>query len=195
MKRGRFSELLTSWLMINFMLFVKHHLRELWRQSNVKHKKCLRIVASDSQYPVLIENGVSRKISWESGTRSSPFVVMILYIKRVHMQKFYERLERLRNLERFSLDSKYWMPLQTCPWVCRVPGIQEHHEKWSWFLCHRWRGSVGRCWLLRSAEHVQRNESNNRFGLLEVRSALSGAARIQSTNWHTFLPKCPIMCV
>jgi len=163
MKRGRFSELLTSWLMINFMLFVKHHLRELWRQSNVKHKKCLRIVASNSQYPVLIENGVSRKISWETGTRSSPFVVMILYIKRVHMQKSYERLERLWNLERFSLDSEHWMPLQTRSRVYRIPAMEKRYEKWRWFVFHWWRGGVGWCRLLRSPVYVQRNESNHGF--------------------------------
>ena len=101
---------------------------------------------------------------------------MGVYIRRVNKGFSYERLERLRNLERFSLDSKHWMPLQTCFRMCRIPGIQKRHEKWCWFVRHGWWGFMGWCGLLRSAEHVQRNESNNRFSLLEVRSALSGAA-------------------
>ena len=102
---------------------------------------------------------------------------MILYIKRVHMQKSYERLERLWNLERFTLDSEHWVPLQTCPRVCRIPRIQKRYAKWRWMQCDEWRGILGRCRLLRSSVYVQRNESNNRFGLLETCPSVKQGSR------------------
>ena len=90
-----------------------------------------------------------------------------MYIKRVNKGFSYERLEKLWNLERFTLDPKRWNPLQTCSCIRR---FSRFHEWYAclWVPCNSGRGEMGWCWLLWSSEYVQRNESNDWCWLLEV---------------------------
>ena len=82
-------------------------LSEEYGHSEVWYGKCLM--------------GEYRNGQWRNCHTRTPRGSFFMYIIRVPNRIQHERLEKLRNMERFSLDTERWNPLQTSTCIRRFP--------------------------------------------------------------------------